>query len=159
MVSILSHSQDTLPQPPPLPLPKTYQSVLYALTCLAQTSLHSCSFANIAYHMNTPPALVHFLHWACFSPIVNTWYKATDAGFFTTWPGLTSRLVCKHLPKYTETANGHLRLTRQHVCLTRTPPPPPLPPPPLPIQKPIMTEGTLHTDNFARENLVCTRTV
>ena len=85
-------------------------------------------FANSAYHMITLPALVQFLHRSCFSPVIDTWCKAIDAGYFTTWPGLTSKLVRKHLPAYIETAKGHLRLTRQHVQstrdqTTRTPPP------------------------------------
>ena len=56
--------------------------------------------------MNTLPALVQFLKMACFSLVVDTWCKAIDAGYFTTWTGLTSKLVRKHLPKSIETAKG-----------------------------------------------------
>jgi hypothetical protein len=70
--------------------------------------------------MKTMSDLVHYLHRACFSPVVKTWTQAIDAGFFTTWPGLTSALVRKHLPKSIATAKGHLRQDRKNVRSTRT---------------------------------------
>ena len=84
--------------------------------------------------MSTLPALVHFLHRACFRPTVDTWCKAIDTGYFTTWPGLASKLVCKHLPAYIEMAKVHLRLARQHVRSTRDQPT--KTPPPQPIHQP-----------------------
>ena len=89
-----------------------------ALTSEAHTRPQAYVFANSVYHMNTLPALVQFLHRACFSPVVYTWYKAIDAGYFTTYKGLISKLVRKHLPTYIETAKGHLRLSHQHICST-----------------------------------------
>ena len=86
-------------------------------------------FTNSAYHMSTLPALVQFLHRAYFRPVVDTCYKAIDAGYFTNLPGLTSMLVRKHLPASIETVKGHLRLTRQHVQSTRDHPTRTLPPP------------------------------
>ena len=69
--------------------------------------------------MSTLPVLVQFLHRDCFSPVMDTWCKAIDAGYFTTWYGLTSKLVRKQLPASIDTAKGHLRLARQHVQSTR----------------------------------------
>ena len=89
-----------------------------ALTIASHTPLKSYVFTNSLYHMNTLPALVHFLHMACFIPVVDTWCKAIDTGYFTTWTGLTSNLVCKHLPKSIKTAKGHIRLSHQHVRST-----------------------------------------
>ena len=88
---------------------------MYALTSAAHTPLQAYVFANSVYHMNTLPALVHFLHRVCFSPVVYTWCNAIGVVYFTTWSGLTSRLVSKHLPKSIETANDHLRLSLQHA--------------------------------------------
>ncbi len=68
---------------------------------------------NSAQNMKTLPDLVHYFHRACFSPVIKTWTQAIDAGFFTTWPGLTSALVRKHLPKSVATAKGHLRQDRK----------------------------------------------
>ena len=149
MGSNLPPSKDT-PPPPPL---TTYQPEMSVLTSAAHTPLQVYVFANIAYHMNTLPALVQFLNRACFIRVVYTWCKAIDAGYFTTWPGLTSRIVLKHLPKYIDSANGHLRLSHQHIRSTNAQLP--LTPPPQPIHQPMMTAATLHTYNLAQENLVC----
>ena len=81
-----------------------------ALTSAAHTFLKAYVFANSAYHMNMLPALVQFLHRAYFSLFVYTWCKTIDAGYFTTWQGLTSKLARKHLSASIETAKVHLRL-------------------------------------------------
>ena len=124
-----------------------------ALTSTAHTHPQVYGFANIAYHMNTLPALVHFLHRACFIPVLDTWCNTIGSGYFTTWPGLTSKLVRKHLPTSIETAKGKLRLSRQHIRSTSAQPP--LIPPPQPIHQPMMTTVILYTENPAQENLVC----
>ena len=53
--------------------------------------------------------LVQYLHRAIINPVVSTWTQAIDSGFFSTWPGLTSDLVRKHLLKYLATTKSHLR--------------------------------------------------
>ena len=50
---------------------------------------------------------------------MSTWTSAITSGFFATWPGLTSALVRKHLPKSLATAKGHLRQDRKNVRSTR----------------------------------------
>ena len=105
MGSTLSPYKGTPTQPHP-PLPTPFQP---------DTADQSYVFANSAYHMSTLPALVQFLHRSCFRPIVDTWCKAIDAGYFTTWTGLTSKVLLKHLPASIEMDKGHLRLTHQHV--------------------------------------------
>ena len=70
--------------------------------------------------MTTLRDLVTYLHRACFSPVTRTWTKAIDAGFFSTWPGLTSDLVRKHLPKSLATAKGHLKQDRKNVRSTKS---------------------------------------
>ena len=90
MGSTLSPYKGAPTQPTP-PLPTPFQP---------DTAAQAYVFANSAYHMSTLPALVQFLHRACFSPVVDTWCKAIDAGYFTIWPGLTSKLVRKYLPAY-----------------------------------------------------------
>ena len=118
-----------------------------ALTSAAHTHPQDYVFAISAYHMNTLPTLLQFLHRYCFSPAVDTWCKAIDTGYFTTWPGLTSKLVRNHLPASIETAKGHFSLARQHVLSTRNQPT--LTPPPHPIQQPMMTVGIIHSENPA----------
>jgi hypothetical protein len=79
--------------------------------------------ANSAYKQKTIEDLITFLHATAGSPTVATWGPAIDKGFFNTWPGLTSALVRKHLPKSIATVMGHLHMQRQGVRSTRTPPP------------------------------------
>jgi hypothetical protein len=69
--------------------------------------------------MKTLQDLVVYLHRACFSPVTRTWTATIDAGYFATWPGLTSALVRKHLPKSIATAKGHLRQDRKNVRSTK----------------------------------------
>ena len=69
--------------------------------------------------MRTKADLVQYLHQCAFSPVVHTWTKAIDARYFATWPGLTSDLVRKHLPKLIATAKGHLKQDRQNIRSTK----------------------------------------
>ena len=70
--------------------------------------------------MSTKSDLVHYLHRAAFSPVISTWTKAINAVYYTTWPGLTSQLVRKHLPKALATSQGHLRQQQRNVQSTKT---------------------------------------
>ena len=49
--------------------------------------------ANSAYHQPNAKKLAIFLHAAAGYPPVSSFCKAIDAGFFSTWPGLTTKLV------------------------------------------------------------------
>ena len=74
--------------------------------------------------MSTKSDLVRYLHRAAFSPVISTLIKAIDAGYYTTCPGLTSKIVRKHLPKALATAQGHLHQQRQNnrsIKITATP--------------------------------------
>jgi hypothetical protein len=97
----------------------------------------SLPLVNSAQAMKTLPDLVQYLHRACFSPVIKTWTQAIDAGFFTTWPGLTSTLVRKHLPKSVATAKGHLRMDRKNVRSTK-------PDLPQPSTEPVSTTTSAH---------------
>ena len=84
--------------------------------------------ACTAYDMITKSELFEYLHCCAFSPVITTWTKAIDAGYFSTWPGLTSELVHKHLTKSMVTSKGHLRQDRKNVCSTKPPTAPPTTP-------------------------------
>ena len=62
--------------------------------------------------------LATFLHAACFSPVPSTFIKAIDNGHFSTWPGLTTKLIKTHLPKSMATEKGHLKQERQRLQST-----------------------------------------
>ena len=64
--------------------------------------------------------LASFLHGACFSPSKDTFIKAINNNFFITWPGLTSKLISKHLLPSTATHSGHLRQEKQGLRSTKS---------------------------------------
>ena len=74
--------------------------------------------AFTAYNYDTKADLISFLHAAAFSPTVSTWCDAIDAGYFPTWPGLTSKAVRKHLPKAMATYKGHQKEIKQGLRST-----------------------------------------
>jgi hypothetical protein len=69
--------------------------------------------ANSVYELTKQRDIVRYLHQAACNPVPSTWIPAIDAGFFATWPGLTTTLVRKHLPKSLATLQGHLRQEQQ----------------------------------------------
>jgi hypothetical protein len=75
--------------------------------------------ANNAYQLKSKKDLIIFLHAAAFSPCISTWCQAIEKGFFATWPGLTSSLVRKYLPKPLATTKGHLKEERQGLRSTK----------------------------------------
>ena len=75
--------------------------------------------SNNVHILSTKSDIMQYIHQAAFSPVVSTWTTAITAGFFTTWPGLNSALVRKHLPKSLATTKGCLRQYRQNIRSTR----------------------------------------
>ena len=80
------------------------------------------------YELHKKRDIVTYLHKAAFSPVPSTWTETIETGFYTSWPGLTSELVKKHLPKSPATVKGHLRQIRKNLRSTqpkiKTPPTP-----------------------------------
>jgi len=54
-----------------------------------------------------------FLHAACFSPAISTFQAAIQAGYFTTWPGLTDQLVVQQLQPSAATIKSHQQQQRK----------------------------------------------
>ena len=65
------------------------------------------------------PERIAFLHWCAGSPQLSTWCKAIDAGFYRSWPGLTSKLVRKHMPQSPPMIKGHLDQQRKNLRSTK----------------------------------------
>ena len=81
------------------------------------SSTQHCAFsASITSHKCT---LASFYHRSCFSPTTSAFTKAIDAGFFATWPGLTSTLISHHLPRSISTIKGHLRQQLLEVIIKK----------------------------------------
>ena len=53
--------------------------------------------ANSVYELNKQREIIKILHKCAFSPCKSTWITAIRSGFFQSWPGLSTKLVEKHL--------------------------------------------------------------
>jgi hypothetical protein len=80
---------------------------------------NSTPMANSAYHTTNKQEHVQFLHGAAGYPVPSTWIKGITANNYTTWPGLESKLVTKHLPKSEATVKGHLNQQRKNLRSTK----------------------------------------
>ena len=77
-----------------------------------------------AYAMMSKESLIRYLHQCLFSPTKKTLVKAIKNNQLTTWSGLTSDDVRKHLPdSSTATDKGHMKRQRKGICLTTKIPP------------------------------------
>ena len=68
----------------------------------------------------TKENLVEFLHASYSGPITQTWTKAVDNNHFTTWPGLSTELIKKHLSPTMSTAKFHLCQEYQRTRSTKS---------------------------------------
>jgi hypothetical protein len=74
---------------------------------------------NSAYSIRVKKDLVQYLHAAAFCPAPKSWIAAIKRGFFSTWPGLTEKLVRKHLQKSGATIRGRQTRVRQNIRSTQ----------------------------------------
>ena len=66
--------------------------------------------AENSYTMTSKEALIRYLHQCLFSPTKKTLVKAIKYNQLTTWPGLTTDAVHKHLPDLApETDKRHMK--------------------------------------------------
>ena len=86
----------------------------------SQTATTSLCYASEVITSNKV-VLEKFYHHICFSPTLATFTKAINNNFFTTWPGLTTSLITKHLHKSSVTIKGHLRQQFKNIQSTKTP--------------------------------------
>ena len=76
--------------------------------------------ANSVYECETTCQLIQFYHATMGFPVVSTWCKAIDAGYFRGWPSLTSKRVRKFIKVSSETEMGHMDQCRVGVRSTKT---------------------------------------
>ena len=92
----------------------------------------------------TKKDLAQFHHASLGSPVTSTLLASIDAGFLASFPGLTKKLIKKHLPKSKQTSKGHLDQERKNLCSinivpTRLPPPPVTTESSVPTSPPVLT--------------------
>jgi hypothetical protein len=68
-----------------------------------------------AYELRAVPALISYLHGCAGYIPKETWITGIDAGYYTTWPGLTATRVRKYLQKSEHTVMGHMKQIRQGI--------------------------------------------
>jgi hypothetical protein len=83
---------------------------------MAQPPVHLC---NSIGQPNTLADRVAFYHTSCNFPVLSSWIKAVDAGFFTTFPDLTADLIRKFPPHSEATVKGHLDQARANQRSTK----------------------------------------
>ena len=77
---------------------------------------------NVVIRKKEPKSnLAAFHHGAVFSPVKSTFLTAIEKNHFTTWPGLTEKLVKKHLIGTQATSLGHQRHDAQGLQSTKLP--------------------------------------
>jgi hypothetical protein len=87
---------------------------------MKQRSNKNKEHLNSVYELPNTEQVVAWYHAAAGYPTKATWIKAIDAGFFATWPLLTSKAVRKHFPEAAETTKGHMRRVKSGVRSTKT---------------------------------------
>jgi hypothetical protein len=99
-----------------VPVPSLHKPITH------HTSAKTPITALSAYTQSNSEKLATFLHATAGFPPVSTFCKAIDAGFFATWPGLSSPLIRKHLEISIPTIMGRMKATRQGLRSTRKQP-------------------------------------
>ena len=98
-----------------IPIGKKQTSHIQQLQEIRKIRHTTTATAHSAYHQNTIPKLTAYLH-ACVGSIPPaTWIKAISSDWFSSWPGLTTTAVRKHLPKSPMTVMGHMHRIRQGI--------------------------------------------
>ena len=81
------------------------------------------NLVNIILAQTSKPELAQYLYAAILSPTTESLLKAIKQGFLKTWPGLTEKLIKKHLEKSRNTTMGNLHMKRQGLQFTKEKPP------------------------------------
>ena len=71
--------------------------------------------ANSAYQQKSASQLQAWHHATLGAPVVTTLIKAIDKNWLTTFLGLSSNGIRKHLPKSIQTTMGHLHKVRKNL--------------------------------------------
>ena len=92
------------------------------------------------------PNIITYHHQSVWNPTVKAWTRAIDKGYFSTFPGLTSQAVQKHLCPSIATAKGHMTKERQNIRSTKE-------------QHHIMTGEPSNKNSEAQTNMATFKTV
>ena len=99
-------------------IPFAPKATTNSITTSAPSKLPSTA-ASIIRSKSTKSDLAAFLHGTFFSPVVSTFVRAVRQGHLTTWPGLTTDLILRHLRPSIATTRGHQRGQQQNLRSTK----------------------------------------
>jgi hypothetical protein len=100
--------------------------------------------ANNVYELRNTGALVNYLHKSMFSPTKSALLQAVKNGHMVTCPGLTEKVINKHLKLTPATTMGHMNQRRQHIRSTSK----------IPITSDIEDITTTYTNSGTKTHLV-----
>ena len=103
-----------------------------------QLQLPSPTANVILRHNMSDSNLAAFLHATAGCPTKTTFIAAIQNGNFTTWPGLTTSLIAKHLLPTIATGKGHMKQEQQRLKSTR-------------LESPIIPDLPSSEDNIVQE--------
>jgi hypothetical protein len=77
------------------------------------TKVITTEIASNVYDLPSTEHAIRSLHAAAGFPTKPMWIKAINAGFFNSWPMLTTTNVNKYFPQSEETQKGHMRQKKE----------------------------------------------
>ena len=86
-------------------------------------SQQSENLVNNIMSQTSKPELARYLHAALFISTAASILREIKQGFLKAWPGLTEKLIKKHLDKSRNTTMGHLQIRRHRLQSTKEKPP------------------------------------
>ena len=79
----------------------------------------SKSVTNNIMEQTSKLELAQYLYAALFSPTTASLLKSIKKGFLKTWPGLTEKIIQRHLEKSRNTKMVHMYIRRQGLQSTK----------------------------------------
>jgi hypothetical protein len=74
---------------------------------------------NVIFDLPSTRQTLLWYHTAVGFPTKETFSNAVCAGNYSTWPGLTTKMIHRHFPNSNETVRGHLKSQRQGIRSTK----------------------------------------
>ena len=75
---------------------------------------------NALFDLPSTKQTALWYHAAAGWPEKETFLDTIRKGNYATWPGLTVKIMSKHLPESIETKKGHIKRARQGILFTKT---------------------------------------
>jgi hypothetical protein len=76
--------------------------------------------AHNLYECSNTSDLINFYYATMGYPVISTWCKAIDRGYFRGWPGLTSDRVRRFIKPSQACEQGHMDQRRAGICSTKS---------------------------------------